>query len=119
MWLIDQIAEQRILDAINDGQFDDLTGMGLPLPMEDNSLVPEELRVSYRILKNAGFLPPEMQLRGDIATVDTLINQACHVEDRAQLSRRRNFLLMQLGLSNSNSALLMEEGYRRKLIGQT
>ena len=54
------IAERRIQEAIERGEFDDLPGKGKPLHLgEDDRSVPEELRMAYRMLKNAGLLPPE------------------------------------------------------------
>ncbi|WP_407927891.1 DnaJ family domain-containing protein [Izhakiella capsodis] len=32
----------------------------MPLKLNDDSLVPEALRLVYCMLKNAGFLPPEL-----------------------------------------------------------
>ncbi|CDI03677.1 hypothetical protein BN873_610074 [Candidatus Competibacter denitrificans Run_A_D11] len=57
MNLLDQIAEARIQAAIDQGELRDLPGQGKPLQLDDDSAIPEELRVAYRILKNAGFLP--------------------------------------------------------------
>ena len=59
--MLDFIAEQKIAEAIANGDFDDLPGSGKPLALDDDSLVPEELRLAYRILKNAGFIPPEVE----------------------------------------------------------
>lgn len=63
MSLLDLLAEQRIAQAMDEGLFDDLEGAGKPLPEEDLSMVPEELRAGYRILKNSGFIPPELEMR--------------------------------------------------------
>ena len=54
-------AEARINEAVARGEFQELPGAGKPLPGEDLSAVPEELRAAYRVLKNAGYLPPEAQ----------------------------------------------------------
>lgn len=69
MWILDRIAEQRIEQARDAGAFDKLPGMGQPLPEEDLSLVPEELRVAYRVLKNAGYIPPELELHKEAVAV--------------------------------------------------
>jgi len=54
------LAERRIEEAIARGKFDDLPGAGRPLELDDiDPLLPEELRLAYRILKNAGFAPAE------------------------------------------------------------
>ena len=57
MYAFDAIAERRILQAIARGELDGLPGAGKPLALDDDAMVPEETRVAYRILKNAGFVP--------------------------------------------------------------
>lgn len=63
MWLLDQWAERHITDAQTKGEFDNLPGSGEPLALDDDSHVPPELRTGYRLLKNAGCLPPELEQR--------------------------------------------------------
>jgi hypothetical protein len=63
MGLLDLLAESRIAAAIEAGAFDDLPGAGKPLVLDDAPLVPDDLRVAHRILRNAGFLPPELAAR--------------------------------------------------------
>ncbi|TAK82914.1 MAG: DUF1992 domain-containing protein [Betaproteobacteria bacterium] len=59
--MLDFLAEQRIVEAVSRGELDNLPGAGKPLVLEDDPLVPEELRLAYRILKNAGFVPREVE----------------------------------------------------------
>ena len=56
-----KIVEQRIREAQEKGEFDDLAGHGKPLALEDDRHIPEDLRLAYKILKNAGCLPPEVE----------------------------------------------------------
>ncbi len=64
--VIQFIAEQRIAEAQAQGVFDNLPGTGRPLELEDMSHVPEELRMAYKILSNAGCLPPELEQRKEL-----------------------------------------------------
>lgn len=64
---IDGIVEQRIQEAQARGEFDGLPGEGKPLELDDDRLVPHEVRVAYRILKNAGCVPPEVEALRDAA----------------------------------------------------
>ncbi|MBL8385205.1 MAG: DUF1992 domain-containing protein [Burkholderiales bacterium] len=57
----DRIAEERIGRAAAAGAFDDLPGAGRPLDLGDDLLVPPEVRMANRILKNAGCVPPELE----------------------------------------------------------
>ena len=61
MDILDQIAEARIQEALRAGELSNLPGAGKPLQLDDDSMIPKELRAAYRILKNSGFLPPEIQ----------------------------------------------------------
>lgn len=85
MDLLTKIAEARIVDAIARGDFDDLPGKGKPLALEDLSNVPEELRPGYLLLRNAGVLPEEMQLRKEMVTVEALIDACRDPEERTRL----------------------------------
>ena len=70
MLLIDSLAEEKILAAVRRGEFEDLPGSGKPLALDQDISIPEELRVGYRLLRNAGCLPPELSLRREIREVD-------------------------------------------------
>ncbi len=88
--LFEQLAERRIQQAIKEGQFDDLPGKGKPLQLDDDSMVPESLRMGYRVLKNAGYLPPELEARNQALALCDLIRgieqQECQTaEQRAEL----------------------------------
>lgn len=54
---LEAVAEERIQEAIRRGDFDNLPGTGKPLELDDDLLVPPELRVANRVLKNAGLVP--------------------------------------------------------------
>lgn len=60
--LIDQIVEQRIAKAIENGEFDDLPKQGEPLILDDDNGVPEHLRMGYRILKMPGIYHQNLSL---------------------------------------------------------
>src|ERR1041385_3431974 len=53
MDFLHRIAEERIQKAQEEGLFDNLEGRGKPLDLDDDSWVPEDLRLTYKILKNA------------------------------------------------------------------
>ena len=64
MFAFELIAERKIEEAAARGEFDGLPGEGRPLDLDDDALVPEDLRMACRILKNAGFAPQEVQAHG-------------------------------------------------------
>lgn len=116
MNLLDQIAEARIQEAIERGELRDLPGQGKPLQLDDDSAVPEPLRVAYRILKNAGFLPPELQLRKEIRDVEQLLGQLPETE-RHRARVRLEWLQLRLAASRQQPInLLLEDRYRERLL---
>ena len=73
----DLLAERKIEEALARGDFDDLPGAGRPLELDDDPLVPEDVRAAYRVLKNAGFVPPEIDHVREIAELErTVLRQA-------------------------------------------
>ncbi len=82
-----KIAEQKIREAMARGEFDDPAYHGKPLRLDVLSGVPAPLRMGYTILKNAGVLPPEMQLKKEVVALHDLLN-ACYDEAERQSLRR-------------------------------
>jgi hypothetical protein len=117
MLLIDSLAEEQIRHAIRKGEFEELPGMGEPMVLDDDGGIPQELRVAYRILKNAGCLPPELLLRKEIRQLEILLDRA-ELEAEEQTIRRRLLLLKtQLAAHGREANLLVRERhYREKLV---
>jgi hypothetical protein len=87
--MLDFLVEQKLLEAVSRGEFDDLPGAGRPLDLDDDPLVPEDLRLAYRMLKNAGFVPPEVEALNEIAALERLaIGDAKAVKKVALLKAR-------------------------------
>jgi hypothetical protein len=99
MGWIERIAEERIRAAQDEGLFDNLPGRGKPLQLDDDSAVPEELRLTFKILKNAGYLPIEMEIRKEIYSLQQLIKTTIDEETRRELRRELSFLLLKETLS--------------------
>ena len=91
-----KIAEQKIREAIEQGEFDNLSGRGKPLNLSDESWVPEDLRMAYKILKNAGCLPAELELRKEVMNLRDLINTIDDDKERLKKIRELNFKLLKL-----------------------
>jgi hypothetical protein len=93
-----KIAERRIVEAMENGEFDNLEGMGKPITFEDDPYIPEDLRMAYRILKNAGCIPPELELRNEIINLSALINTIDDDKERLKKLRELNFKIMRLNI---------------------
>jgi hypothetical protein len=108
MTALDLIAERRIREAQERGEFEGLPGAGAPLALDDDALVPEDLRVAHRILRNAGLLPPQLEPCREIREVEALLAQVEDEEGRTRLLSRINFLLSRTGYRGS---LVVEASY--------
>ena len=91
--MFDAIAEKKIAEAIARGELSDLPGEGKPLELDDDANVPEDLRVAYRILKNAGFVPPEVDSLREIGQLERLIEEKS-VDDPAKAKLLRKIALL-------------------------
>jgi len=69
------LAERKIEEAIARGELDELPGAGRPLELDDDPLVPEDLRLAYRILRNAGYVPPEVHALREISQLERLLQR--------------------------------------------
>ena len=93
-----KIAEQRIAAAIENGEFFNHEGEGKPIRFEDEFWIPDDLRIAYRFLKNAGCIPPELELRKEIVNMRALIHTLDDDKERLKKIRELNFKLLKLNL---------------------
>ena len=115
MYLIDRLAEEKIQQSIKRGDLDGLPGCGEPLQLDDDSHVPVELRAAYRLLKNAGFVPPEIEWRREMAEIESLLAQTENA-DSNRIRKRLLMLRMQLERSGKSAeGLWLESTYREQL----
>jgi hypothetical protein len=112
-----RVVEERILAAQKAGAFDNLPGKGLPLKLEDEAWVPEDLRAAYRVLKNARVLPPEVELRKEIHTLEDLLKCVEDEGQRKALAKSIQWRIIHLDLLRRRS-LSMEtvRYYGQKLV---
>ncbi len=102
MWFVEQI----IREAMERGEFDNLSGAGKPIDLSSYFDLPEEVRLAYSLLKNANILPEEVELLREIAM---LSEQARTEPDIA----RRQALLRAVEDKRLRFHLLLERGNAR------
>ncbi|MFC0297661.1 DnaJ family domain-containing protein [Geobacillus jurassicus] len=83
-----RIAEEKIREAMKNGEFDNLPGFGKPLELEDLSRIPEELRLGYLLLKNAGYVKEEAELRKELLTLEDLLRCCEDDEEKRELEKK-------------------------------
>lgn len=117
MDIFQKIAEERIREAMEQGLFDDLPNKGKPLKFEDESWIPEDLRLAYKILKNAGCIPPEIELRKEIIDLKDLLKTIDDDEERIRKIRELNFKLLKFNIGRKRPLYLEDfPEYEDKII---
>lgn len=93
MFAFTWIAERKIEEAMRRGEFDNLEGQGRRIEFEDDSMVPADLRMAYKILKNAGYLPPELLEEKEIITAAEMLAAATDEQERYKQMQKLNLLV--------------------------
>jgi len=116
---LEVVAERKIREALERGEFANLPGAGKPLRLEDDSMIPEDLRVAYKILRNAGCIPPELEVRKEILTLRDLLRTIEDEEARRDTIRELNYRLLKLGVMGKRMVNLDEfPEYRERILGR-
>lgn len=111
-----KIVEEKIREAIERGEFDNLPGKGKPLSFDDDQ-VPEDKRLAYKILKNAGCVPPELELKKEIMTLRRLISGMDDGDQKAEKLRELDFKLIRFGIMSKRPFNLDEfPEYKEKVV---
>jgi len=115
----EKIIEERIRAAQMRGDFDNLPGAGQPMVLEDDSHIPEDIRMAYKILKNADCLPPEIELKKEIFRTEELISAMEDTAEKYHAIKRLNFLIMKLNAMRNSSAYFdVPQKYMEKIVGR-
>ena len=109
------IAERKISKAIQEGLLDNEEWRNEPLPTTYDNMVPEELRMGHKILKNAGYLPPEIETKKEIQQIEDMLATCEDEYIRVRQIKKLNFLVMKLNAMKGDSVNIesQEEYYRQ------
>lgn len=112
-----KLVEERIETAMKEGVFDDLPGKGKPLVLEDDSLVPEELRMAYKVLRNSGHVPPEVADRKEIQDIVEMLETCPDEQTRFRQINKLSVLVRRWNMRRSRPVVLEDdERYYRKVV---
>jgi hypothetical protein len=100
----EKIVEDRIKKAQRRGEFDNLPGAGKPLDMYDDRHIPQDLRMAYKILRNADCLPPEIEIKKEILRTEDLLAGMQDTAERYGTLKKLNFLIMKLNATRNTDA---------------
>ncbi|ODA41689.1 DUF1992 domain-containing protein [Desulfosporosinus sp. BG] len=105
--IFDKIVEDRIQEAMRNGEFDNLPSQGKPINLNYWASLPEGIRAGYMLLKNNGFLPDEVQLLKDIENLRERLAVCTSQDEKAALRK-------ELEETKINYNLIMEQRKRKK-----
>ena len=112
-----RIAENKIKEAMRQGQFDNLEGKGKPLEFEDDSFVPPDLRMAYKVLKNSGFLPPEIETEKEIRKATDLLANMKDEKERYRQAQKLNLLITKINMQTKrNINFEKHQIYHQKIV---
>lgn len=86
------LVEEKIREAVNNGEFDNLPGKGKPLDLTDDmpGLSPE-LKMAYKVLKNAGYLSDTEETDKEKVTFKELYNRATDGKEQSNYQKQMEF----------------------------
>ena len=117
MDFLTSLAEQKILKAMEEGDLNSSQWKNKPLPLDDDHFVPDDLKIAYKILKNSGYLPPEVEDRKEIKRIEDLIASTEDEHERLKQMKKLNVLLMKVEEKRSfSSNIAAQDDYYRKVV---
>lgn len=112
-----RIAERKISKAIEEGELTFEKWKNKPLILHDDHFVPADLKMAYKILKNAGYLPPEIEEKKEIQRIEELIASTEDEHVRLKQMRKLNLLLMKVDARRKNpTSIMSQDDYYRKVV---
>ena len=94
----EKLMEEKIREAMANGEFDNLPGMGRPVNLEAYFATPEHVRIGYSILKSAGFAPEEVELLKEIQRLKTELGQCADETGKARINAALNETVLKYNL---------------------
>ena len=109
--IIQTIAERKIQQAMAEGSLADLSHWkNKPLPPDDMANVPEDLRMAYRLLKNAGYVPEEVAMQKEITRLEQVLTGCTDEKEKIRQLKRIGFLKTKLECRMGRAMELGEDG---------
>ena len=112
-----RIAEQKILEAMKTRKLTSEKWKNKPLPLDDDRHIPDDLKMAYKILKNSGYLPPEIEEKKEVQRLEELIAATEDEHERLRQMKKLNVLLMKIDAKRSKpSNIAQQDDYYRRVV---
>lgn len=99
MMAFEKIAQRKIQEAIDAGEFDNLPNAGEQLDLDSYFALPPHLRMAYSVLKSANCVPQEIELLNDVVRIETALNDARDAAVREHLTRELEAARLRLNVA--------------------
>ncbi len=93
-----KLIENKIREAMEAGEFDNLSGKGKPIDLEAYFSTPSDLRLSYSVLKSARCLPEEVELRKEVESLTEQLSNCTNDQQRQRLQEQIRSKTLKLNL---------------------
>ena len=88
------------------GAFDSLPGAGKPLELEDDSHIPEDLRMAYKLLKNAGYVPEEVLDRKEAQSIVDALEKCGDEQEKVRQMKKLEVVIARIKARHPNAPVL-------------
>ena len=117
--VLQSIAERKIEQYLKEGRGADLSHWkNKPLPLDDDMAnVPSHLRMAYRILRNAGYVPEELAIRKEIVNIESMLRSCTDEKSKIKQMKKLDFLRCKLESRTSKKLHVdIDAPYREKMV---
>lgn len=102
----ESMIEQMIREAMERGEFDNLKGEGEPVDLNAYFAAPEDWRMGFSLMKNAGVVPEEIELLKEVDAMKRELAACQDEEERRKLRKRIDGTMLKYNL--------LKERYKRR-----
>ena len=94
----ERLIEEKIREAMEKGEFDNLPGKGKPLDLDAYFATPEDLRLGFSVLKSAGCAPPEVELQKELEALNAQLTTCSDEHKRQALNKEIESRILKFNL---------------------
>ena len=113
-----KIADQKIREAQQRGDFENLEGAGKPQALEDYFRVPEDVRMAYTVLQNANCTPPELALKNEIVQIEDMLASIQDEQEKYRQIKKLNYLVTKLNTIRQTPINMEEQQYYSRVVSK-
>lgn len=94
----DKLVEEKIRAAMADGEFDNLPGKGKLLDLDAYFAAPEDMRLAFSMLKNAGFIPEQVDLLKEVDSLKAALDKSPSEDEKKLIKKKIDERMLRFNL---------------------